>query len=103
MMIKLGYNKANVESLQSFLESLLGEFNFAVYQTVTNSFFNIFELKDGKLNSIPLRDIERGRVFGLQSEVRWLFREEKFHFTFLCENEELFHAVKDQLRAEKRA
>lgn len=99
-MAKIGYDKLDTNGLQNLLKNLSHQFKLAVFQTVTDSFFEEFELNDDKLNTIPLKDIERCRVFGTGCEARWILREDMFHTTVLCEEETVFDSIKDQLQDE---
>jgi hypothetical protein len=96
-MAKIGYNKIALEGFLQFLNSF-PSFSFAIFQTITDSFFLNYALDGDKLAGIPLITTEKGRVFNEQTEVRWICQNEIFHFTFLSEDDALFDAVTEHLQ-----
>lgn len=93
-MAKIGWNKYNADELQSLLTKLTSELKTAVFHTITDSTFDSFLLNGKEINTIPLEKIARARAFGLNCEVRWIFREGKFHTTVLCEQDLIFESIK---------
>src|SRR3990172_8356844 len=97
-MTWIGYNKVDMQGFQHFLENFPKKLDFAVFQTITDSFFVKYTLVGNKLSEVLLNSTERGRVFNEHSEVRWRFDNEILHFTLLSEDDEVFNALKSHLQ-----
>lgn len=97
-MAKIGWNLFNVDELQILLTNLTNQLKFASYQTITTSFFYLYNLNNNKLNTIPLENIQKARIFWEHCEVRWIFRKGFFHTTVLSDDESIFNSIYSQLK-----
>ena len=97
-MAKIGWNFVTADSLKQFLLKLSSELNFAIYQTVTKSFFETFKQNEQDILSVPMEDIEKARIFGKECEIRWVREDNDFHVIIICENDDLFNLVKTTMQ-----
>lgn len=98
-MAFIGWNLLDVTKLSELLENFKPNLSYSVFQTITQSFFKSLDFQNNQLNGIPLNQIEKARLFGLESEIRWIKKGLSFHVILLCENEGLFNFYKSFLRS----
>ncbi len=98
-MAFIGWNLLDETKLSELLRIITPNLTYSVFQTITQSFFKSLDFQNNLLNGIPLNQIEKARLFGLESEICWIKKGSSYHIILLCENERLFNTYGSFLRS----